>query len=102
MVDSQWIVHQVVPSLGNQVKEVLIYLNFCPKTMQNHQIVSSLPHHVSRVPQGKAENGKAPWEGASDKLHIVNMLFCSFHREHMILGFGLRSCLHVENFNLSM
>ncbi|OAY69841.1 hypothetical protein ACMD2_07930 [Ananas comosus] len=34
VVDSQWIVHQVVPSLGNQ---------------------------------GKAENGKAPWEGVRER-----------------------------------
>ncbi|KAL6566786.1 hypothetical protein OROMI_015190 [Orobanche minor] len=41
VVDSQWIVHQVIPSLGSQ----------------------SLVINV----QGEAENGKAPWQGVRDR-----------------------------------
>lgn len=56
VVDSQWIVHQTVPSLGNQVypRFSLCFLSY---------YVISLALKVIFFQQGQAEKGKAPWEG---------------------------------------
>lgn len=62
VVDAQWIVHQGVPSLGNQV-------NPTPSFYKHYWFLHFLRHskiyHIASffLSQGKAESGKAPWEG---------------------------------------
>ncbi|KAE9461276.1 hypothetical protein C3L33_06858, partial [Rhododendron williamsianum] len=54
VVDSQWIVHQVIPSLGNQGNTLAAHLFNCFV-------------HVSQDLQGKQEDGKAPWQGVRER-----------------------------------
>ncbi|MCE3049723.1 hypothetical protein HAX54_045595 [Datura stramonium] len=54
VVDSQWIEHQFVPSLGSQALP----------SLQNAIVLTGMP----RLLLGETENGKAPWEGAADQV----------------------------------
>ena len=72
VVDSQWIVHQVIPSLGNQVLLRLLVLHhlYTIGTLISDPVTSN---------QGKAENGKAPGEGVSYQTVTDFTYFLTFH-----------------------
>ena len=72
VVDSQWIVHQVIPSLGNQVLLRLLVLHHL------YTIGTLISDHVTSN-QGKAENGQAPWEGVSYQTVTDFTYFLTFH-----------------------
>lgn len=62
VVDAQWILHQSVPSLGNQASDMKL---FCAISFGLTQLViSSLPFSFQ---QGESQDGKAPWQGVSIK-----------------------------------
>ena len=63
VVDTQWIVHQGIPSLGDQViNRGLIIVQMC-------SYVHCLPIQVLvLLPQGQAQGGRAPWEGVCNEL----------------------------------
>ena len=86
VVDSQWIVHQVIPSLGSQVSQQVVricHMFICAFVVRmTHSVLSLLDPLKITWPfssdkdflsnsswtanfQGESENGKAPWEGVS-------------------------------------
>jgi len=58
VVDSQWIVHQSVPSLGSQVNSKLFNYQSFKSSSVKEIIVTQFFFQ-----QGQAEIGRAPWEG---------------------------------------
>ena len=72
VVDSQWIVHQVIPSLGNQVLLRLLVLHHL-------YTIGTLISDPVTFNQGKAENGKAPGEGVSYQTVTDFTYFLTFH-----------------------
>jgi hypothetical protein len=86
VVDSQWIVHQVVPSLGNQVRKYYLFVLFFRWTVT----ITTLyflpsPYHHMCASQGQSENGKAPWEGVS--LLSEHLSLNSVHRGPAVCHF---------------
>lgn len=59
VVDAQWIVHQTVPSLGSQVYQLSDSVGPYGTSMK----VCYNNYLLFLFLQGKAEKGKAPWEG---------------------------------------
>ncbi|CAL4896116.1 unnamed protein product [Urochloa decumbens] len=69
VVDSQWIVHQVVPSLGNQVRRNTLCFYFLQIDSYNHNygfLTSSLPSYMQKLTGAgrKRESAMGRGEGA--------------------------------------
>jgi hypothetical protein len=62
VIDSQWIVHQTVPSLGNQVYPIVVPIG---------AILCGIKLTSFLFQQGKSEIGKALWEGVIYKSVVI-------------------------------
>lgn len=70
VVDSQWIVHQTVPSLGNQVETCFLLVLYHTIVYGNE--IFSNPFWFF---QGESRDGKAPWQGVCKLQSLFSLFF---------------------------